>query len=64
MSLSEPSPDEPPKGSDALGPTPDLVSSLNEKLMEMTLYDDTGDPRDEGYMDAVREIRTWLSESR
>lgn len=64
MSLSEPSPSEPPKGSDASGPAPDLASSLNEKLMEMTLHDDTGDPRDEGYMDAVREIRDFLGESR
>lgn len=64
MHLSEPSPSEPPKGSDALGSASDLASSLNEKLMEMTLYDNTGDPRDEGYMDAVREIRTWLSEFR
>jgi hypothetical protein len=64
MSLSEPFPSEPPKGSDGLGSAPDLASSLNEKLMEMTLYDDTGDPRDEGYMDAVREIRTWLNEFR
>ncbi len=34
------------------------------KPMEMTLFDDTGDPRDEGYMADVRELRTWLSEFR
>jgi len=27
----------------------------------MTLHDETGDPRDEGYMDAVRELRDWLA---
>jgi hypothetical protein len=64
MSVSEPSRSEPPKASDASERTPDLASSLNEKLMEMTLFDDTGDPRDEGYMAAVRELRTWLSEFR
>jgi hypothetical protein len=38
----------------------DVELTLREKLDEMTLHDETGDPRDEGYMDAVREIRDWL----
>jgi hypothetical protein len=36
--------------------------ALAAKLDDMTLHDETGDPRDEGYMDAVRELREWLSE--
>jgi hypothetical protein len=35
--------------------------TLAEKLDDMTLHDETGDPRDEGYMDAVRELRDWLA---
>jgi hypothetical protein len=37
-------------------------STLAEKLDDMTLHDETGDPRDEGYMGAVRELRDWLAE--
>lgn len=55
---------QPPKGADAVERAPDFVSSLGDKLMDMTLHDDTGDPRDEGYMDAVREMRDWLSDFR
>jgi hypothetical protein len=36
--------------------------TLADKLDDMTLYDETGDPRDEGYMAAVRELRDWLAE--
>ncbi len=39
-----------------------LRDALVTKLEDMTLYDETGDPRDEGYMDAVRELREWLAE--
>jgi hypothetical protein len=35
------------------------LEALAEQLDEMTLHDETGDPRDEGYMDAVRELREW-----
>jgi hypothetical protein len=35
--------------------------TLGEKLDEMTLNDETRNPRDKGYMDAVREIRDWLA---
>jgi hypothetical protein len=38
----------------------DRVPSLVEKLDEMTLHDETGNPRDAGYMAAVREIREWV----
>jgi hypothetical protein len=38
-----------------------LRGALVAKLDDMTLYDEAGDPRDEGYMDAVRELREWLS---
>jgi hypothetical protein len=34
-------------------------ATLPEKLDEMTLHDETGDPRDQGYMAAVRELRDW-----
>jgi hypothetical protein len=34
---------------------------LEEKLDEMTLHDETSDPRDQGYMAAVRELRTWAA---
>lgn len=34
-------------------------ATLAEKLDEMTLHDETGDPRDEGYMAAVGELRDW-----
>lgn len=33
--------------------------ALTEKLDEMTLHDETGDPRHQGYMAAVRELRDW-----
>lgn len=33
---------------------------LSAKLDDMQLHDDTGDPRDEGYMAAVDELRRWL----
>lgn len=36
----------------------DRVPSLTEKLDEMALQDETGDP---GYMAAVRELREWLA---
>jgi hypothetical protein len=36
--------------------------TLAEKLDDMTLHDETGDPRDEGYMAAVRELRDWMAE--
>jgi hypothetical protein len=36
--------------------------TLADKLDDMTLHDETGDPRDEGYMAAVRELRDWLAE--
>jgi hypothetical protein len=36
--------------------------SLAAKLDAMTLHDETRDPRDKGYMDAVRELRDWLAE--
>jgi hypothetical protein len=35
------------------------LEALAEQLDEMTLHDETGDPRDEGYMDAARELREW-----
>lgn len=41
--------------------TPQRVA-LGEKLDDMTLNDETRNPRDEGYMDAVREIRDWLAQ--
>lgn len=62
MSVSEPSTSE--QDPDASQPAGDLAFALNEKLMEMTLHDNTGHPRDEGYMDAVRELRDWLRERR
>ena len=37
-----------------------LTPIVSAKLDDMTLHDDTGDPRDEGYMDAVNELRHWL----
>src|SRR5580700_4617310 len=37
------------------------VPSLAEKLDEMTLHDETGDPRDAGYMAAVRELKEWVA---
>ncbi len=37
--------------------------ALSEKLDEMTLHDETGDPRDQGYMAAVRELRDWHARS-
>jgi len=47
---------------DATDPAPlDRVPSLAEKLDEMTLHDETGDPRDVGYMAAVRELREWVT---
>lgn len=36
-------------------------NTLAEKLDDMTLNDETGDPRAEGYMDAVRELRDWVA---
>lgn len=39
----------------------DRAPSLAEKLDEMTLHDETGDPRDEGYMAAVRELPAWIA---
>jgi hypothetical protein len=46
------------------GPAPVTVTAatLTEKLDDMTLHDETGDPRDEGYMAAVRELRDWIAE--
>jgi hypothetical protein len=38
-----------------------ILDTLAAKLDDMTLHDETGDPRDEGYMDAVRELRDWLA---
>ena len=38
--------------------------ALAAKLDDMTLHDETGDPRDLGYMAAVRELRDWLAEYR
>jgi hypothetical protein len=35
---------------------------LAAKLDDMTLHDETGDPHDKGYMNAVRELRDWLAE--
>jgi hypothetical protein len=37
-------------------------TALGAKLDDMELHDDTGDPRDEGYMAAITEIREWLSQ--
>jgi hypothetical protein len=37
-----------------------ILAALASKLDEMTLHDETGDPHDEGYMTAVREMRGWL----
>lgn len=37
-----------------------LTPILSAKLNDMTLHDDTGDPRDIGYMAAVEEIREWM----
>jgi ribosomal 50S subunit-associated protein YjgA (DUF615 family) len=34
--------------------------TLQAKLDEMQLHDGTGDPRDEGYMAALEELREWL----
>lgn len=39
-----------------------LRDALVAKLEDMMLYDETADPRHEGYMRAVRELREWLSE--
>ncbi len=45
---------------DTNDPAPlDRAPSLAEKLDEMTLQ--TGDPRGEGYMAAVRELRAWIA---
>lgn len=33
---------------------------ISERLDELTLHDDTGDPRDEAYMDALADVRTTL----
>jgi hypothetical protein len=41
---------------------PSGLEGLAEQLDEMTLHDETGDPRDEGYMAAVRDLRDWLAE--
>ena len=41
--------------------SPQEPATLAEKLDDMTLHDETGDPRDEGYMAAVRELRDWLA---
>lgn len=38
----------------------DRTSKLASKLDEMALHDDTGDPRDEGYMAAIRELREFV----
>lgn len=43
-------------------PQEPLLAALASQLDEMTLHDDTGDPRDEGYMAAVRELRGWIKE--
>jgi hypothetical protein len=40
----------------------DSLRALTAKLDDMTLHDETKNPRDEGYMDAVRELREWLSQ--
>lgn len=37
-----------------------LRNRLEAKLDDMTLWDDTGDPADDGYMAAVKELRSWL----
>ena len=39
-----------------------VLAALAEQLDEMTLHDETDDPSDEGYMNAVRELREWLEE--
>lgn len=46
------------------GPAPTAVTAatLAEQLDDMTLHDETGDPRDKGYMAAVRELRDWVAE--
>jgi hypothetical protein len=40
-------------------PTP--APGLQAKLDEMRLHENTGDPSDEGYMDAIRELDEWLA---
>lgn len=37
-----------------------LTPILGAKLDSMELHDDTGDSHDEGYMDAIHELRDWL----
>jgi hypothetical protein len=39
-----------------------LLAALTAKLDDMTLHDETGDRRGEGYMTAVRELRAWIAE--
>jgi hypothetical protein len=43
-------------------PVAATVGALAAKLDDMTLHDETRDPRDKGYMDAVRELRDWFAE--
>ena len=38
-----------------------LTPILSAKLDDMALHDDTGDPRDEGYMAAIEELREWMA---
>lgn len=36
------------------------LNGLRDLLDDMKLHDDTGDPRDEGYMDAWGRVDSWL----
>lgn len=42
-------------------PTPHPQRDLRAKLEEMRLHDNTGDPLDTGYMQAVEELTAWLA---
>lgn len=37
-----------------------VLSVISDCLDELTLQDDTGDPRDEGYMAALADVRATL----
>lgn len=38
-----------------------VIELLRAQLDEMRLHEDTGDPSDEGYMNAIRELDDWLA---
>lgn len=43
-------------------PLREALANLAELLDGMKLHDDTGHPRDEGYMDAWSQVSAWLAD--